>query len=243
VTRLESRLLVLLAVTAGWIDALSFTALGKVFTSFQSGNLIFLGLGADEGDAQLFVGAGVSLLAFLAGTALGAYVVGRAEVDVSAIRSLVPAFAFQWALLVVFAVGWQVFGEPTGNSASRIVLIALGASAMGVQGAAVFALRIPGVVTNAMTATLMLGGIVFGLRGRGKARAEKASPVHVGLLVGLCGTYALSALTVGAIDNPEVTSVGPAVLLSLAIAGLLSRDRELLSIGSTGGRTLQSPRT
>ena len=95
-TRLESRLLVLLAVIAGWIDALSFTALGKVFTSFQSGNLIFLGLGIDEGDAELFVGAGVSLLAFLAGTALGAYVVGRAEVDVSAIRSLVPAFALQF---------------------------------------------------------------------------------------------------------------------------------------------------
>jgi uncharacterized membrane protein YoaK (UPF0700 family) len=38
------------------MDALSFTALGKVFTSFQSGNLIFLGLGVDEGDAQLSVG-------------------------------------------------------------------------------------------------------------------------------------------------------------------------------------------
>jgi uncharacterized membrane protein YoaK (UPF0700 family) len=65
-TRVESSMLVLLAAIAGWIDALSFTALGKVFTSFQSGNLIFLGLGVDEGDAQLFVGAGVSLLAFLA---------------------------------------------------------------------------------------------------------------------------------------------------------------------------------
>ena len=112
VTRSESSLLVLLAVIAGWIDALSFTALGKVFTSFQSGNLIFLGLAVDEGDSEL--------------------------------------------------------------------------------------------------------------------------------LVALCGAYALSALTVGAIGNPEVTSLGPAVLLSLAIAGLLSRDRELRSIGSTGPRTLQA---
>jgi uncharacterized membrane protein YoaK (UPF0700 family) len=239
-TRLESSLLVLLAVIAGWIDALSFTALGKVFTSFQSGNLIFLGLAVDEGDAELLVGAGVSLLAFLAGTALGAYVVRRAEVDASAIRLLVPAFVLQLALLVALAVGWQVLGAPTGNSASRIVLVALGAAAMGIQGAAVFALRIPGVVTNAMTATLMLAGIFLGLRARGESEAQKASHVPVGILVTLCSAYALSALTVGAIDNPEVTSLGPAALLSLAIAGLLSRDRELLSIGSTGRRMLQS---
>jgi uncharacterized membrane protein YoaK (UPF0700 family) len=206
-------MLVLLAAIAGWIDALSFTALGKVFTSFQSGNLIFLGLGVDEGDAQLFVGAGVSLLAFLAGTALGAYVVRRAEVDASSISSLVPAFVLQLALLVALAVGWQVLGAPTGNSASRIVLVALGAAAMGIQGAAVFTLRIPGVVTNAMTATLMLAGIFLGLRARGEAEAQKASQTPIGIL---------------------------AVLCTLAIAGLLSRDHEFQSIGSIRGRTLQS---
>jgi uncharacterized membrane protein YoaK (UPF0700 family) len=239
-TRVESSLLFLLAALAGWIDALSFTALGKVFTSFQSGNLIFVGLGVDEGDAQLLVGAGVSLLAFLAGTALGAYVVRRAEVDASAIRLLVPAFVLQLALLVALAVCWQVLDEPTGNSASRIALVALGAAAMGIQGAAVFALRIPGVVTNAMTATLMLAGIFLGLRARGQAEAQKASKAPLGLLAALCSAYALSALIVGAIDRPEVTSLGPAVLLTLAIAGLVARDREFLSIRSSGRRTLQS---
>ena len=239
-TRAESRLLVLLAALAGWTDALSFTALGKVFTSFQSGNLIFLGLGVDEADAQLFVGAGVSLLAFLAGTALGAYVVRRPEVDAPAISSLIPAFVLQLALLVALAVCWQVLGEPTGNSASRIVLVALGAAAMGIQGAAVFALRIPGVVTNAMTATLMLAGIFLGLRARGRAEAQKASQAPIGILAALCGAYVLSALIVGAIDSPEVTSVGPAALITLAIAGLLLRDHEFQSTGSTRRRTLHT---
>jgi uncharacterized membrane protein YoaK (UPF0700 family) len=222
-TRLESGVLLLLAALAGWIDALSFTALGKVFTSFQSGNLIFLGLAVDEGNAELLVGASVSLLAFLAGTVLGAYLVGRAEVEASEMRSLVPAFALQCGLLVAFAIGWQVFGDPTGNSAGRIVLVALGAAAMGVQGAAVFALRIPGVVTNAMTATLMLGGIVLGLRARGRAAAQKASEVSVAMLAGLCGAYVLSALIVGVIGSPELTSAVPPALLTLAVAGLLSR--------------------
>lgn len=220
--RSEFRLLLLLSAVAGWLDALSFTELGKVFTSFQSGNLIFLGLGVDEGNGQLLVGAAVSLIAFLAGVALGAYLVGRAEVEPSAVRSLVPAFALQWALLVCLAVSWQAFGEPTGNSAPRIVLVALGASAMGVQGAAVFALRIPGIVTNAMTATVMLGGIVLGLRARrGAATAKKASEASAGAIAALCGAYVVSALIVGVVGRPELTSAIPAAALTLVLASLL----------------------
>jgi uncharacterized membrane protein YoaK (UPF0700 family) len=222
VPRSASSLFVLLAAIAGWIDALSFTELGKVFTSFQSGNLIFLGLAVDQGDGELLVGAAVSVAAFLGGTAFGAYLVGRAKVDATAIRSLVPALAIQLALLTAFAICWQGFGTPAGNSAGRIVLVALGAAAMGVQGAAVFALRIPGVVTNAMTATLMLGGVVLGLRARGEAAAEDASTVSGGTLAALCGAYVASALAVGAIDRPELTGVVPAAVLAVALVGLLS---------------------
>jgi uncharacterized membrane protein YoaK (UPF0700 family) len=225
VPRSASNLLFLLAALAGWIDALSFTELGKVFTSFQSGNLIFLGLAVDQGNGELLVGAAVSLTAFLGGTVLGAYVVGRAKVETSAIDSLVPALAVQLALLVAFAVCWQVFGAPSGDSVGRIVLVSLGAAAMGIQGAAVFALRIPGVVTNAMTATIMLGGIVLGLRARGDAAADEASALSPGTLAGLCGAYVASALAVGAIGTPEVTGVVPAAALAVALAGLLSARR------------------
>jgi uncharacterized membrane protein YoaK (UPF0700 family) len=218
----SARLFVLLAAIAGWIDALSFTELGNVFTSFQSGNLIFLGLAVDQGDGELLVGAAVSVAAFLGGTAFGAYLVGRAKVDATAIRSLVPALAIQLALLTAFAICWQGFGTPAGNSAGRIVLVALGAAAMGVQGAAVFALRIPGVVTNAMTATLMLGGVVLGLRARGEAAAEDASTVSGGTLAALCVAYVASALAVAAIGRPELTGVVPAAVLAVALVGLLS---------------------
>jgi uncharacterized membrane protein YoaK (UPF0700 family) len=222
VPRSASSLFVLLAAIAGWIDALSFTELGNVFTSFQSGNLIFLGLAVDQGDGELLVGAAVSVAAFLGGTAFGAYLVGRAKVDATAIRSLVPALAIQLALLTAFAICWQGFGTPAGNSAGRIVLVALGAAAMGVQGAAVFALRIPGVVTNAMTATLMLGGVVLGLRARGEAAAEDASTVSGGTLAALCVAYVASALAVAAIGRPELTGVVPAAVLAVALVGLLS---------------------
>jgi uncharacterized membrane protein YoaK (UPF0700 family) len=228
VPRSASSLLLLLAALAGWIDALSFTELGKVFTSFQSGNFIFLGLAVDQGDGELLVGAAVSLAAFLGGTALGAYVVGRAKVEASAIRSLAPALALECGLLVGFGVCWQLTGTPAVDSAGRVALVALGAAAMGVQGGAIFALRIPGVVTNAMTATLMLGGVLLGLRARGERAAQEASQLSPGFIAGLCGTYTVSALVVGAIGRPDLAAAIPAAALAVALG--------VLTIGSAAPR-------
>ena len=212
--------LVGLAAVAGWLDALSFSSLGQVFTSFQSGNFIFLGLAVDEGDTEQLVGAGVSLTAFLIGTAVGAYLVGRAEVERSALRRLLPAFIAQWAVLLGFAVCWQALGTPAPDSVARAALVAVAAGAMGIQGAAILALRIPGVVTNAMTATLMLGGVLLGLRARGQRPAQEAAPVSAVFIVAMCASYALSALAVGAINRPDLTSAVPAAVLGLCLLGL-----------------------
>jgi uncharacterized membrane protein YoaK (UPF0700 family) len=216
--------LILLAGLAGWIDAFSFTELGQVFTSFQSGNFIFLGLAIAQGDGERLLGAAVSLTAFLGGTAVGAYVVGRAEVEWSGLRKLAPVFALECALLVGFAACWQVVGEPGAYSAGRIALIVLAASAMGIQGGAVFALRIPGVVTNAMTATLMLGGVLLGLRARDANAGREASPVSAGFLIAMCGSYVASAIVVGVIDAPAVTSAVPGAVLVLILVGLAIRS-------------------
>ena len=202
--------LVALAALAGWVDALSFSQLGQVFTSFQSGNLIFLGLAIDDGDGQQLVGAAVSLAAFVAGTAIGAY-------DV---RRLMPAFVVQWALLVAFAVYWQVHGTPASDSGARLVLVALAALAMGNQGAAVLALRIPGVVTNAMTATVMLGGVLIGLGAHGERAAGDASPLSASFVLAVCGSYTVSALAVGAIGRPDLTCAVPATVLTLLLVRL-----------------------
>ena len=214
--------LVLLAAIAGWVDALSFSELGSVFTSFQSGNLIFLGLATDQGDTEQLVGAAASLTAFLAGTALGAYAVGRADVKWPDGRRLMPAFALEWVLLVAFAACWGAFGTPAGDSAERIALVALAALAMGAQGAAVLALHIRGVVTNAMTATLMLGGVLVGLHAHGHSEAHGASPLSAAIVVAVCGSYTASALAVGAIDTPELTAAVPAAVLALFLASWLA---------------------
>jgi len=214
--------LVALAALAGWVDALSFLYLGKVFTSFQSGNLIFLGLSAAQGDGALLGRAAVSLAAFAAGSAIGSYLIGRAVVH--RMRSLRGAFILELGVLIAFALCWQTVGDASDHPLARLLLIALAASAMGIQGSAVMALRFPGVVTNAMTATLNLLGGLFGLRARGGDALYHASPLPAGVLALLCGTYVVSAVAVGVAGNPAVTSAVPAVALALVL-GVCANSR------------------
>jgi uncharacterized membrane protein YoaK (UPF0700 family) len=221
----SAALLVGLAAIAGWVDALSYLELGKVFTSFQSGNLIFLGLAADQSNGGLFLRAAVSLIALVAGSAVGSYVIGRAIVADMRDRVVRGAFAVECALLVGFAIGWQAVGTAADHPAWRLVLIALAAIAMGVQGATVLALRIPGVMTNAMTATLDLAGALIGLRARGASVERGASVVSAGVVALLCGSYVLSAVTVSAVDQPRVTSIVPAAGIALVLAALAARKR------------------
>src|SRR3954471_21941276 len=42
----RDRLLVGLTFSSGAVDAIAFLGLGKVFTAFQTGNVVFLGIGA-----------------------------------------------------------------------------------------------------------------------------------------------------------------------------------------------------
>ena len=57
-------LLVLLTLTAAWIDMLSYLSLGHVFASFMTGNLLFIGLGVAQGNSGLLIRALVVVLVF-----------------------------------------------------------------------------------------------------------------------------------------------------------------------------------
>src|SRR5919106_6991755 len=67
-------LLVGLTVSSGAIDAISFLALGKIFTAFMTGNFVFLGLALTGTGDQSVLPVCASLLAFAAGVFLGARV-------------------------------------------------------------------------------------------------------------------------------------------------------------------------
>jgi len=68
--RLPPALLVLTGVT-GLVDAVSFLGLGHIFTANMTGNVVFLGFAAAGVPGLSVARSSTSLVAFLAGAALG----------------------------------------------------------------------------------------------------------------------------------------------------------------------------
>src|SRR6266852_3498085 len=72
--RVRDLLLNALTVSSGAVDAISFLALGKVFSAFMTGNIAFLGLRvAGAGAPGAVVNGAAGILDSLAGFAVGVY--------------------------------------------------------------------------------------------------------------------------------------------------------------------------
>src|SRR5436853_469129 len=77
--RVRDLLLNGLTVSPGAVDAISFFALGKVFSAFMTGNIAFLGLRVAGASAPGAVAIVVSMVAFAVGVYLSTRIVKRSE--------------------------------------------------------------------------------------------------------------------------------------------------------------------
>ena len=183
-TRVRDALLVALTVSTGAVDAISFLGLGKVFSAFMTGNLVFLGSRAGGAAGPPIPHVLTAVTAFAAGAVLAARVVRPTQDDGDVwprrvTLALTATLVVQAAFLGVW---WSVAGHPS-NEASML-LIALSALAMGTQTAAISSLAVRGVFTTAATATLAF--FMGDLTGWSQPRGERLrlSAVIVGLLAG-----------------------------------------------------------
>jgi len=163
-SRTRHATVLLLAVTSGALDALGFLGLGGVFASVMTGNLVLLGLGAGTRNGRLADHAAVAIAAYVLGVAVGARLAGSAHPTTGLARTerLHVVASVELILVVGFTVGWEVTrGIP--SSAAQLVLIALAAAAMGLQGSAIRATMGSDVSTTYLTGTLT--GIVAALAG------------------------------------------------------------------------------
>src|SRR2546426_10982579 len=152
--RIRDLLLNALTASSGAIDAISFLALGKVFSAFMTGNIAFLGLRLAGASGPGVVAIFSSMLAFAAGVYLSTRIVKHSSdagiwpqrVTVALSVSLIPHAAF-------LAVWFATNGQPSIDVAH--VLLGLWGLAMGMQSAAVRTLHVEGVFTTAATATVI----------------------------------------------------------------------------------------
>jgi uncharacterized membrane protein YoaK (UPF0700 family) len=144
-------LLAVLALSAGSVDALSWLALGKVFSAFMTGNLVFIAVGLSSHDSVLALHAAIAVCAFGAGAWATAAVMTPEQPGVLWPARVTVALVACAAVQLAF---WGVWLAVSGHPGSTlVVLLALSAFAMGGQTATAVALGVHAVFTTASTAT------------------------------------------------------------------------------------------
>jgi uncharacterized membrane protein YoaK (UPF0700 family) len=152
--RIRDVLLAVLAFAAGSIDVLSWLALGKVFSAFMTGNVVFLAAGLFSHQSKLSLHAAIALCAFGAGAWATAWVMPREQPSVLWPARVTAALIACALVQVAFWVLWLAVGGGRADSESTLmILLGISAFAMGIQTAAAVTLGVHAVFTTAVTAT------------------------------------------------------------------------------------------
>ncbi len=214
-------LVILLALAAGAVDAISFLGLGGAFSANMTGNVILLGAAAGKGFTEALLRSGAAL----AGYVVGVYAAARLVRDDEG--GFWPAWMTRGLLTVAFLeccvlIVWLLESgrPPLAGEAALLAVFALG---MGAQGALVHRLGLGGVTTTYVTGTLT--GFLSELAtssGSGHNRLQRLSMV-LALFVGAAAAALLlsQARPLAAFLPPALTFA--AVLLAQRSFGLRAR--------------------
>jgi uncharacterized membrane protein YoaK (UPF0700 family) len=197
---------VLLTLTSGAVNAVSFLALGKVFSSVITGNLVLLGVAATSHSPSEALHAGVATAGYAAGVLIGAPLAARrsrkADTWPASVTATLGAELF---VLTGFCVGWELsHGSP--HDGGQLTLLIAAAAAMGMQSAAVR--RLGQMSSTYLTSTLL--GVLAGLAGGGR-------PEGLGRSIGVLVTVVVGALAGGVLAKSAYAWLPVAVLLPLVV--------------------------
>jgi len=152
--RLLPALLLALTAVTGFVDAVSYLALGHVFTANMTGNVVFLGFAIAAAAGLSIPRSGAALGAFAVGAAIGGGLTARMGGGPRH-RWTSFAFATESALLLVAAAVAAAGGnDPLRNPARLYGVIVLTGVAMGVRNAAVRKLGERDLTTTVLTLTI-----------------------------------------------------------------------------------------
>jgi uncharacterized membrane protein YoaK (UPF0700 family) len=184
-----SRALLALTFTTGLVDAVSYLALGRVFTANMTGNIVLLGFGIAGSGGLPVVAPLVSLAAFLLGAGAGGVLVKRMGPRHPVL--VARALAIEVSLLSLATIVAAATTVEPGH-APVYVLIVLMASAMGVRNAMVRRIGVPDLTTTVLTMTLTaLAAESRPTGGSGKGSVRRIAAVLAMLMGALVGALLL----------------------------------------------------
>lgn len=209
--RFRDSLVVVLALTTGALDAVTFLRLGKVFSSVITGNLALLGVAAGQQNLSLAENGGLALAGYGLGVLIGGAIAGVSDSQQPVWPPQVTvALAAELLVLAGFSGGWLAAGgHPAGGG--RLVLLIAVAAAMGMQSTA--ARRLGQMSTTYLTSTLT--GLL-------QALAVRRWPSEWQRSTGVLAAFIVGAVigAVAALRSPSW--VPAAVLIPLAAVVLCS---------------------
>jgi uncharacterized membrane protein YoaK (UPF0700 family) len=186
-----TRALLALTFTTGLVDAVSYLALGRVFTANMTGNIVLLGFGIAGSYGLPVVAPIISLAAFLLGAGAGGVLVIRMGERHPTL--VARALGIEVLLIGLAAVVAAATSVRPGN-ASAYALIALMALAMGVRNAVVRRIAVPDLTTTVLTMTLTgLAAESPPAGGSGKGSFRRLAAVLAMLAGALCGALLLKS--------------------------------------------------
>jgi len=187
---LPSTLLSMTAVT-GMVDAVSFLALGHVFTANMTGNVALLGF-AIGGAAGLSVsGSLMSLICFAVGALLGGWMT-RKMIPQDSGATLARALVIETICFFFAAVVSIGFTAPYADHRQKIFsIIALTAIAMGLRNSVVRKLAIPDFTTTVLTLTIAGFAADSSLAGGDNPRWQRRGAAILAIIAGAAAGAAL----------------------------------------------------
>ncbi|MGI5401709.1 YoaK family protein [Streptomyces sp. CA-135486] len=219
--------MVALTITTGMVEAVSFLALGPVFTAVQTGNTLFLGFAVVGAGGFSAMASTASLVGFAAGALLGARL--ESGMNVRGRRWFVVGLVAESVLLgIAGLVAWQIERLDEPLSSRHYGVAALVALAMGMRSVTTLRASVADLpttrVTRAMTALFGASTLGFDTKIPSGAGAELRRAASVGAMFagGLLGAWMLHE----AVRPPVVLLVTAACVMAIALGtGFVPRRR------------------
>jgi uncharacterized membrane protein YoaK (UPF0700 family) len=214
-----------LALTAGAVNAVTFVRLGRVFSSVITGNLALLGVAAGQRAGNLAENGSLALAGYAFGVLAGTLVARTARSDQRIWpRRATVTLAAELLVLIGFSAGWLVTdGHPA--DAAQLALLAVAATAMGMQSSAV---RHLGLMSSTYLTSTLTGILEVVPVGRLPASWQR-------------DVSALGSLVVGAVIGGAAATASPALVPAIvlvpvaAVVVCSARSASLRQLRTAGG--------
>src|SRR5258705_3059658 len=227
-TRLNHTLPLLLHIATaitGLIDAISYLALGHVFTANMTGNVVFLAFAVAGVRGLSLTRSLTALVAFLFGALIGGRVATRLA-ELVRPNWITTALSMESALLLVATLAAINFRDSSGSLFQSYSIIVVTAVAMGIRNATVRKMGIPDLTTTVLTLTIT--GLAADSRFAG-GTSPRLRPRLLAVLLMFLGAAIGTLLLRRSLVWPLVT----ATLLSICCVAISIRRRDVFARSAT----------